>query len=160
MPLQIIQHIAYLLPHDIDVVNLSLTCLFLAQRILPAKSHVWSNRFQDLYDTPEDRTTMGLKFEYQTRRIVLPQRINFSHGEHEAQTLWLEVVKDMLIESFSIPSRNEQTTSKTFEVLRKVLFQSEFLERPSCGYGETERSAPSDLFCAVQLVSQMCLIDR
>ncbi|RMJ28318.1 hypothetical protein PHISP_00795 [Aspergillus sp. HF37] len=155
LPAEIVQHIAYLLPRDIDVINLARTCFSLADRILPAKSHVWSNRFQDLYDTPEGRPPVVLKLEYQIRRIVLPQRINFSRDEHEAQTLWLEVVKGMLLESLSLPARQGQTTSKTLEMLCKVLFDSEFLNRPSNGYGETHRSAPSDLFCAVQL----CLTD-
>lgn len=123
--------------------------------ILPAKSRVWSDRFRDLYDTPNDRSSLQLKIEYQIRRIVLWQKINFSNGEHEAQTLWLEVMRSMLLESLFLLTRNKQTTSKTFEVLREVLFDSDFLNRPVSGYGQKEPSTPSNLFCAVQLVIQV-----
>lgn len=126
----------------------------MADRILPAASLVWSYRFRDLYDTPKDRSSRRLKIEYQIRAIVLPQQINFSKGENEEQTLWLEVIQNMLAESFTLPFKNRQPSSKTFKALRRALFGSEFLNRPVSGYGLKRESSPSDLFCAVQLVSR------
>lgn len=121
--------------------------------ILPAESTVWRSRFRDLYDTPRDRSSLELKHEYKIRAIVLSQKISFSHGEHDGQTLWLKVMQNMLLESLSLPSENKQSTSKTFDHIRRVLFESDFLNRPVSGYSKTELPPPSDLFCAVQLVS-------
>lgn len=148
-----IQHIAYFLPTDRDIINFALTCFTLAEIIIPAESTVWGNCFRDLYDTPEKLSSAALKFEYQTRSIVLRKQIKFNNGEQEKHALWLKVVLNMLFESIHLPLRNKQSTSKTFEYLRGVLYGSEFLNRPVSGYGEEEPSPPSDLFCAVQLVS-------
>lgn len=151
--MQIIQEIAYFLPTDFDVINFALSCSSIAHKILPSDSSIWRYRFRDLYDIPEDRSSNELKIEYQIRSIVLSQNVDFSHGQHEKQTLYLEVLKDMLIEYHTLLTKNKQSTSRTRSYIRKILGSSEFLNRPTSGYGDKEPAPPSDLFCAVQLVS-------
>jgi hypothetical protein len=69
--------------------------------------------------------------------------------------LWLEVLRDMLLEALESAPTDEQTASKLLEQIRKTLCNSEFLNRPVSGYGDTKADAPSELFCAVQLVSPL-----
>lgn len=126
----------------------------LAEKVLPSESSVWRGRFRDLYDISHGYSSTELKIEYQTRSIVLSQKITFRYGENDEQTLWLEVMQTMLLESFSLLGVNgKSSTSKNFEYLCGVLSRSDFLNRPVSGYGETNPRAPSELFCAVQLVS-------
>ncbi|RAL16544.1 uncharacterized protein BO97DRAFT_456195 [Aspergillus homomorphus CBS 101889] len=152
LPTEMIQYIAYLLPKDIDVVHFSLCCSLLAALILPAQSSVWCARFGDTYDFYEEHSSAELRVEYQTRAIVLSQEINFKFDQTEAETLWLEVLRDMLLESYSC-SKLSESIPKTFQRLRDVLRQCDFLRRPISGYGLRKRTRPSDLFCGVQLRS-------
>ncbi|PYI10375.1 MFS myo-inositol transporter [Aspergillus sclerotiicarbonarius CBS 121057] len=145
----IIQYIAYLLPRDVDIANFAQCCSSLAAKTLPAQSSVWRRRFRDLYDVPQHYPPDEVKIKYQIRAIVLSKSICFSHGQKEKQTFWLEVVRDMLLES------NKQSTSKNLERIRCLLVDSSFLNRPVSGYGQKDACRPSDLFCAVQL----CLTD-
>jgi hypothetical protein len=84
---------------------------------------------------------------------VLSQKINFRYGQKKEQTLWLEVLRDMILEALESAPTDEHTASKLLEQIRKTLQNSEFLNRPVSGYGDTNADAPSDLFYAVQLVS-------
>ncbi|PKX93200.1 uncharacterized protein P174DRAFT_391941 [Aspergillus novofumigatus IBT 16806] len=151
LPTEIIQYIAYLLPSDVDIVNLVSCCVHLARAILPAHSSIWRQRFKDLYGIPQRRSSSELKLEYQIRSIVLSQKINFRYGQKKEQTLWLEVLRDMLLEALESAPTDEHTASKLLEQIRKTLHNSEFLNRPVSGYGDTNAGAPSDLFYAVQL---------
>jgi hypothetical protein len=120
---------------------------------LPAHSSIWRQRFKDLYGIPQGRSSSELKVEYQIRSIVLSQKINFRYGQKEEQTLWLEVLRDILLEALESTSTDEHTASKLLERIRETLHDSEFLNRPLSGYGDKKADAPSELFCAVQLVS-------
>ncbi|KAI9924026.1 hypothetical protein ASPWEDRAFT_23360 [Aspergillus wentii DTO 134E9] len=153
LPTEVIQYIAYLLPSDDDVAKFSSACTFLAAKVLPSESSIWRGRFGDKYDIPRGRCSTDLKIEYQIRAIVLSQKISFKYGEKEEQMIWLEVIRDMLLESGIC--ENEQLSSKTFKKIREVLSGADFLNRPVSGYGRKEPRSPSDLFCAVQL----CLTD-
>ncbi|RAL05699.1 MFS myo-inositol transporter [Aspergillus ibericus CBS 121593] len=141
----IIQYIAYLLPHDVDIANLAQCCSSLAAKTLPAQASVWRRRFKDLYDVPQHYPSKEIKIRYQIRAIVLSKSISFCHGQKEKQTFWLEVMRDMILES------NKQSPSKNFERIRCLLFNSSFLSRPVSGYGLKDAGRPSDLFCAIQL---------
>lgn len=151
---QIIQHIANLLSDDTDIVNFASTCIFISEKLLPPHSSIWRRRFTDRYDVPQERSSAEIKIEYQIRAIVLSQKISFKRGEREAQTLWLEVVKTLLLESYSSPSPTNSTsfTSKNLNRIREVLTDSDSMNRPVSGYGRRSKRSPSDLFCAVQLV--------
>jgi hypothetical protein len=94
-----------------------------------------------------------LKTEYKARAIVLVQNIDFKRGEGAQQRLWLEVVHTMLHESLALPLKNY--TSKTYDQLSERLKELSFLRRPVSGYGLYKLREPSELFCAVQLVSRM-----
>lgn len=128
-------------------------CVHLARAILPAHSSSWRERFKDLYGTPQRRSSSELKLEYQIRSIVLSQKINFRYGQKQEQTLWLEVLRDMLLEAYESAPTDEHTASKLLGQIHKTLHNSEFLNRPVSGYGDTNTDAPSELFYAVQLVS-------
>lgn len=104
---------------------------------------------------PYERSSTEIKIEYKTRAIVLPQKISFKLGEKEAQTLWLEVVKTLLLESFCSSSHTSSTppASKNLDRIREVLSDSDFMKRPVSGYSSRRaKRSPSNLFCAVQLV--------
>lgn len=117
---------------------------------MPAESLIWRRLFKDTYDIPRQRSSIELKTEYQTRSIVLAQKISFECGEGEGQTLWLEVLRDMLLESFE---STDPPASKNIERIQSAPSTSEFLDRPSNGYSQHKPDPPSELFCAVQLVS-------
>ena len=85
---------------------------------------------------------------------MLSQKIDFKYGEHGEQTLWLEVVQTMLLESFSVPLNDGESHSKNIRRLREVLLNMDFLNRPVCGYGEKNPPPSSALFRGVQLVSK------
>ncbi|OOF97676.1 hypothetical protein ASPCADRAFT_513362 [Aspergillus carbonarius ITEM 5010] len=124
-------------------------CSSLAAKTLSTQSPIWRRRFKDLYDVPRHYSSNEIKIKYQIRAIVLSRPINFQYGQKEKQTFWLEVMRDMLLES------NEKTISKNLERIRCLLLGSVFLSRPVSGYGQKEADRPSDLFCAIQL----CLTD-
>ncbi|KAH2854177.1 hypothetical protein KXW36_002995 [Aspergillus fumigatus] len=159
LPTEILQYIAYLLPSDVDIVNLVSCCVHLARAILPAHSSIWRERFKDLYGTPQRRSSSELKLEYQIRSIVLSQKINFRYGQKQEQTLWLEVLRDMLLEAYESAPTDEHTASKLLEQIHKTLHNSEFLNRPVSGYGDTNTDAPSELFYAVQLCLTHLVLD-
>ncbi|PYH97556.1 MFS myo-inositol transporter [Aspergillus ellipticus CBS 707.79] len=118
----LIQHIACLLPEDTDVAHFSQCCSTLAAKTLPAQSSIWRGRFRDLYELMQ----------------------------HQEQTLWLMVIRDMLLEYYELFESND-LASKNLQRVRHVLFGSDFLNRPVSGYSQKEADCPSDLFCAVQL---------
>lgn len=111
--------------------------------MLAPESTLWRVRFNDKYDLPAERTYAELKTEYQTRAIVLPQTIDFRQEASEHQTIWLEVLQQMLLESLTLPLRSD--ASKTYERIRETLTKNDLLEHPW-------RKDPSELFCTVQLV--------
>lgn len=121
--------------------------------MLPSESAIWRSRFGDLYDIPAGRSSDELKAEYKVRSIVLVQDIDFKRGEGAQQRLWLEVVHTMLLESLTLPLKSH--TSKTYDQLSERLKKLSFLRRPVSGYGLYQPREPSELFCAVQLVSRM-----
>lgn len=142
--LQVLQSIASLLPTDRDVTNLSLACKEIGLRVLAPDSTIWRARFGDKYDIPKGRSAHELRLEYQTRAIVLLQRIDFKQAENEQQYIWLEVIQTMITEWLALPVNSGN--SKTYEKIREVMTEVNFLRYP-------KRTNPSDLFCAVQLVS-------
>jgi len=110
-------------------------------------STIWRTRFAHIYDVPKDKSSGELKLEYQTRAIVLPRKIDFKQEQSEQQQLWLEVIQTMLTEALTI-SLPLGRTSKTLERLRETMMKVEFLKH-------SKREKPSELFCAVQLVSSI-----
>ncbi|GKZ24563.1 hypothetical protein AbraCBS73388_011390 [Aspergillus brasiliensis] len=155
----IIQYIAYLLPNDVDMVNFAQCCPWLAAKTLPAQSSIWRSRFSDLYDVTRQYASDEVKIEYQIRAIVLSQPISFRFGQKEAQTFWLEVLRDMLCESYSLSKSNKPLTSKNHQKIRDILSSSEFLSRPVSGYNQKDAGRPSDLFCATQLCLTRLALD-
>lgn len=153
---QIIQYITYLLPNDADIASFALSSTHLAKKILPAHSSIWRQRFNDLYGIPQEHTSAELKNEYQIRSIVLSQDISFKFGQNEEQTLWLEVLRDMLLEAFIDSPKDSLIAAKTLNQIRKTLIPLEFLSRPLSGCNNALSDPPSDLFCSVQLVSIIC----
>lgn len=73
------------------------TCSSLTAILNPPSSGIWRQRFLDLYDPPQGRTSEEVKVEYQIRSLVLRQNISFRYGEGPKQELWLGVVKTLLI---------------------------------------------------------------
>ncbi|KAJ5906225.1 uncharacterized protein N7473_003141 [Penicillium subrubescens] len=142
LPNEILQRIAGFLPADQDLRNLNLVCRELRDRVLAPESTLWRTRFNEKYDLPKGRNYAELKMEYQTRAIVLPQTIDFRQEASEHQTLWLEVLQGMLLESLTLPLRSD--VSKTYERIRETLTKSDLLEHPW-------REDPSERFCTVQL---------
>lgn len=128
---------------DRDVVLLSRTCKEMHSRLMATESNIWRARFKERYDMPPDRKSEELKPEYQTRAIVLPIKLDFKHPENEQQRIWLEVIQTMVKESTTLAVEIE--TSKTYQRVREVMSQVEFLSNP-------KRIQPSDIFCALQLV--------
>lgn len=113
-------------------------------------------KFRDIYDLPPNRNSLELKVEYQIRAIVLSNRINFKQSEEQQQSLWLTIMRDMILESFELSGYSEDGTSKTFNRIREALTGSDFLGEPKPLAGRDSGQTPSeevfDLFCAVQLV--------
>lgn len=141
---KILQTITSLLPSDKDVVNFSLVCKEIWERVLATNSTIWRRRFSDKYDTPRDRTAIELMWEYQIRAIVLPQKIDFGQRTSERHNFWLELIQTLIHEVLTLPAEIED--SKTYSILHQVMTTSNFLNHP-------KRDLPSELFCAVQLVS-------
>lgn len=112
--------------------------------MLASDSAVWRARFNGRYDTPQGRGTSELKLEYQVRAIVLRQKIDFQQEESEQQLVWLEVIQTMIDEALTLPFDIE--TSKTYKAIQQVMTATSFLSHP-------KPVQPSELFCAVQLVS-------
>lgn len=112
--------------------------------MLASDSTIWRARFNDRYDTPQGRSASELKVEYQIRAIALQQKIDFEQEENEQQLAWLEVIQTMIDEALTLPIDIE--ASKTYKAIRQVMTQTSFLSHP-------RRVQPSELFCAVQLVS-------
>lgn len=113
--------------------------------MLATDSAIWRARFRQKYDIPQGRSAGELKLEYKIRAIVLPQKIDFKQEEDsEQQIVWLEIIQTMINEVLTLPGEIE--TSKTYETLRRVMSATSFLSHP-------KRAQPSELFCAVQLVS-------
>lgn len=142
--MQVFQNIASLLPTDRDVINLSLVSKDAWRRVLATDSTVWRTRFSHKYDIPQGRSAGELKLEYKIRAIVLPQKIDFKQEEDNEQHVWLEIIQTMINEALTLPG--EIKTSKTYETLQRVMSATSFLSHP-------RRAQPSELFCAVQLVS-------
>lgn len=135
------------------MVNFAQCCPWLAAKTLPGHSSIWRSRFTDLYDVIRHYASDEVKVEYQIRAIVLSQSISFKFGQKEAQTLWLEVLRDLLREAYCLLESNGSFTSKNHQKIRDILSSSEFLNRPVSGYSQKDAGPPSDLFCATQLVS-------
>lgn len=152
--LQIIEDIAFLLEDDKDLINLSLTCTSLNAILLSTTSSIWRRRFKEKYDLPRGKSSAQIKFEYQTRSIVLSQAVSFKDGESGQQKLWLEVIQLLLEESFSSPYTSDgSVVSRNLTRIREVISKSAFLERPISGFAMRSPDVCSDSFCAVQLVS-------
>lgn len=126
----------------------------MAYQVLPSHSSIWRRRFENQYDSPRGHNSAEIKIEYQTRAIVLAQKISFRHGEKEEQELWLEVIKTLLLESYRSRtiSGPPPSHSKNLDRISEVLRHSDFLYRPVSGCGQRSQKPPSDSFCAVQLV--------
>lgn len=140
---QILQTITSLLSSDKDVVNFSLVCKEIWERVLATDSTIWRHRFSAKYDIPPGRTSSELMWEYQIRAIVLPQKVDFKQGDGEWQQLWLDVIQTLIQEVLTLPVEVEN--SKTYNTIQQVMTRSNFLSHP-------KREQPSELFCAVQLV--------
>lgn len=124
--------------------------------MLPSHSSVWRKRFEDQYDLPLGHDSTEIKIEYQTRAIVLAEKVSFKNGEQEEQELWLEVIKTLIVESYHPATSDPPLHSKNLDRIQEVLCISDFLHRPVSGYGQRLQHRPSDSFCAVQLVRTSC----
>ncbi|KAJ9198493.1 hypothetical protein DTO021D3_5164 [Paecilomyces variotii] len=152
LPIEIIEDIAFLLEDDKDLINLSLTCTSLNAILLSTTSSIWRRRFKEKYDLPRGKSSAQIKFEYQTRSIVLSQAVSFKDGESGQQKLWLEVIQLLLEESFSSPYTSDgSVVSRNLTRIREVIPKSSFLERPISGFAVRRPDVCSDAFCAVQL---------
>ncbi|KAL2863053.1 uncharacterized protein BJX67DRAFT_385033 [Aspergillus lucknowensis] len=147
LPPEIIQHVAYLLPTDVDRAHLASCSSRLASNILPAESHVWRWLFRDSYDDPTTRSGVNYKNDYQVRELVLSQGVNFRYGQKKEQTFWLKLLNEMILEARTLDPGAPRNLCR----IRQVLANSEFLSRPVSGYMLKEPDPPSDVFCAVQL---------
>ncbi|KAL4921091.1 hypothetical protein BDW62DRAFT_139575 [Aspergillus aurantiobrunneus] len=66
----------------------------------------------------------------------------------------------MIMEGLCQQGKTESTGSgKNFECIRKTLVDTEFINRPVCGYMMRKPDPPSDLFCAVQLAITYLALD-
>ena len=72
------------------------------------------------------------------------QKIDFKQEGSEQQDVWLEVIQTMIDEALTLPF--DMDTSKTYKAIQQVMIDTGFLSHP-------KRVQPSELFCAVQLVS-------
>lgn len=100
MTSKLVQHIACFLVDDADLSSFTSVCTSVAYQVLPSHSSIWRRRFEDQYDLPRGHNSAEIKIEYQTRAIVLAQKISFRYGEKEEQELWLELIKTLHLESY------------------------------------------------------------
>ncbi|KAL4879807.1 hypothetical protein BJY04DRAFT_219887 [Aspergillus karnatakaensis] len=158
LPAEIIQQIAYLLPSNADIIRLARCSSDLAARILPAESHIWRRLFQDEYDNFPRRSSVGYRVDYQIRRIVLSQPVEFGHGQKQKQTYWLRLMSDLFDEG-TILCRGSLHHGKNLELIRKMLNGSDFQNRPLSGYKLRNPDLPTGLYASVQLATTYMALD-
>jgi hypothetical protein len=131
----------------------------LARLILPAHSSIWRQRFKEKYDMPKGRTSTEIKIEYQARAIVLYESVSFKGGENDKSQLWLEVLRTLLLEAcFPFSASFHAPCSRNLDRVKEIVCRSDFLHRPISGSGR--QRAPSDQYCAIQLVRLSCFKHR
>lgn len=92
--------------------------------------------------------------EYQTRALVLSQKVFIHPRETEHEHLWLEVLQTMLMETYvTKPSDQRRPRSKNLLRIAEAVQKTNFLSRPMVRDDSGMVMNPSDEFCAVQLVS-------
>lgn len=93
----------------------------------------------------EGKSMEELRYEYQTRAIVLSHKMDFRGTRpNKKQQLWLDVIYTMLAEALttSVKANGPQTYNR----LREVMAQEKFLSHP-------RKPKPCQFICTIQLVS-------
>ncbi|KAJ5403833.1 hypothetical protein N7509_003704 [Penicillium cosmopolitanum] len=112
-------------------------------RILGPSTGIWRSRFEANYELPAAKSMEELEHEYKSRAIILSRRMDFrGRKTNLKEQAWLEVIHTMLVESLTIPI--QPSGPKTYNRLREVMSQSNFLSRP-----KKQRSC--EFTCAIQL---------
>ncbi|KAJ5281381.1 hypothetical protein N7478_006753 [Penicillium angulare] len=151
LPNEILQEIAIILQHDIDVVRLGLSCKEAYERILSPNAPIWKIRYKQKYDLTRNRDSDALFVEYITRSIVLRHKLDIEKNNLFQIQTWIEEIETMLSEVLytSLPVG---AVSKTYEQIRKAVKSVNFLSRPLNDH-------PSENFYAVHLCLTALALD-
>ena len=85
------------LPDDHDLFNLSCSCLFFANALIPKESAIWKARFLEKYDHPDVVVQTDYSAAYRLRRFVLRSFVAFTNPDDPRLIVQLEVLRDMII---------------------------------------------------------------
>lgn len=153
-PKKLIERIAIQIESDEDLISFALTCRGIEKCILAAESGVWRARFNEKYDAGWKYRSEQLMVEYQTRALVLGQRVFIQSKETARDFLWLEVLQTLLVETYvTRPNDERRLLSKNLIRIAEAVKKTNFLSRPMLRDERHGMLNPSDLYCSVQLVN-------
>ncbi|KAH0842621.1 hypothetical protein FOPE_07213 [Fonsecaea pedrosoi] len=102
---QILNKIVTFLPDDHDLHNLMLTCTTFAYALTSSRSAIWRQRFNSVFDWPFIVDITEFASAYQLRKFVLQKFVEFTDPDDERLQIQLEVLRDMLLESYNQQSK-------------------------------------------------------
>ncbi|KAA6410876.1 MAG: hypothetical protein FRX48_05186 [Lasallia pustulata] len=131
LPVELNQHIATYLTNDSDLCSFTLVCYQTHAAVHTPRSSVWRQRFNEIFDIIPGRQSHELKMQYQHRRRVLRKGAHFVLGRGSEERSCLEVIRDLIIESFANTASSSPTSSHSNNLhqLYEFIRNTDLLER-------------------------------
>ncbi|OAL34522.1 hypothetical protein AYO20_06152 [Fonsecaea nubica] len=147
---QILNKIVTFLPDDQDLHNLMLTCTTFAYALTSSRSAIWRQRFNSAFDWPFIVDMTEFASAYQLRKFVLQNFVEFTDPDDERLQIQLEVLRDMLLESYNQQSTllPRPSTSRNLAAFASVVI-SHLLLSPASRMASTVRSSRTNYDLAI-----------
>ncbi|MCJ1223689.1 hypothetical protein MMC12_000332 [Toensbergia leucococca] len=112
LPIEINEHIASYLMLDSDLSSFTLTCHEARAAVNSSRSGIWRQRFARSFDLPPRKLSYELKTKYQLRQKTLRRPVRFQYGQDFVERRALELVRDLIVESFVNAGISQDVTSE------------------------------------------------
>ncbi|MCJ1365269.1 hypothetical protein MMC16_004390 [Acarospora aff. strigata] len=160
LPIELSHAIAGLLDTDRDVCNYMSVCRGTYSAI-GNQPHIWRKRFLQCFDLLPDKSTAELELKYKLRRRILRRGAIFSFGHEFQERLCLDIIKELVVESFGQVSHargcETKTFSKNLQVVHRFVKSTNLLD--DIFRFPPEKGAHNPLLIMVQLLFTHCSLD-
>lgn len=168
LPCEVLSRIACLLPSDVHLTCLILTCHTFARQLQPENSGVWKTRFLQKFDHPIVEGPYEFRIAYQLRAIALPRFADLGFETRDKAKILLLILKDMVLETYHKPQQWHTTPRTSLNIIvfadaMKSNWMVHFLSTRLFArdhkhpYG---RQPPNRLFDTLQVVFSYLVLNR